>query len=302
MEAFKKIPDIGDPSDIHQHFPSYDLHLLCCRYWWLRHWEFQELSFPYWRIYHNSRSGASIIYNGQEHQLSPDEIVMIAPNTSYATRMFHHPIPKVGYALEGNRIDLDNVRTSKKSLDTICHLFIHFNLGMPYDSVSPEVFFLKLTPHIKEKLDTIKDQVLLYNTHFSFHTNLAIRSMITDLLFELPQDKWLLISKDYRIIQVMNYLDQNISEDLTNPILASEARMSTNAFTRLFKEETGISPQQFVKKKRIDHACILLHHSEKTIDEIAILCGFADRYHFSRIFKQHTTQSPAKYRRQFGLQ
>lgn len=57
MDALKKIPDKGDPSDIIQLFPRYNLQLHCCRYWWLQHWEFKELSFPYWRIYHNSYQG-----------------------------------------------------------------------------------------------------------------------------------------------------------------------------------------------------------------------------------------------------
>jgi len=88
MANILKVPDKGDPSDILQIFPNFNLQLLCCRYWWLRKWEFQELSFPYWRIYHNNKEGAVITYNGNEYALTPDRIMIIAPNTSYATRLF----------------------------------------------------------------------------------------------------------------------------------------------------------------------------------------------------------------------
>ncbi|GAF01958.1 hypothetical protein [Saccharicrinis fermentans] len=101
MDALKKIPDKGDPSDIIQLFPRYNLQLHCCRYWWLQHWEFKELSFPYWRIYHNSYQGAMVMYDGKEYALTPDKVVMIAPNTAYATRMYDHKIPEIGYSLKG---------------------------------------------------------------------------------------------------------------------------------------------------------------------------------------------------------
>ena len=77
--------------------------------------------------------------------------------------------------------------------------------------------------------------------------------------------------------------------------------MATNAFTRLFTDELDISPQRFVKKKRIDKACVLLHHFDYSIDRVASETGFSDRYHFSKIFKQITGFSPAKYRKEFGV-
>jgi transcriptional regulator GlxA family with amidase domain len=61
----------------------------------------------------------------------------------------------------------------------------------------------------------------------------------------------------------------------------------------------GISPQRFIKKCRIDKACIMLHHSQDSIEDVAHQCGFADRYHFSRVFKSLTNISQAKYRRDF---
>ncbi len=288
-------PETGDPSDISQYFPRFELKLHCCRYWWLQNWEFGELSFPFWRIYHNNYQGGVIIYEGKEYTLTPEKIIMIAPNTSYATRLYNHQIPKSGFMIKGNRVNeglpIEN--------NYILHLFIHFNLGIPYDNIKPGIFSFDLTDHLEEKLNIIKMRLNYEHTNFSFFPTLAIQSLITDMLSFMPEQCWNLVTEDTRILKLLTYIEKHISEDLSNKVLANHTKLATNAFTRLFTQEVGSSPQKYVKKKRIDKASVLLHHTNKTIEEIASDCGFADRYHFSRIFKEITNISPASYRKNF---
>ncbi|WP_430816379.1 helix-turn-helix domain-containing protein [Carboxylicivirga sp. RSCT41] len=100
---------------------------------------------------------------------------------------------------------------------------------------------------------------------------------------------------------MIKHIESHLTDDLSNPQLAEDANMATNAFTRLFARETCLPPQKYVKKKHIDKACILLHHSTLSIEEIATACGFADRYHFTHIFSQVTAYSPAKYKKDFRI-
>ncbi|WP_303921459.1 helix-turn-helix domain-containing protein [Draconibacterium sediminis] len=301
MTIAKTKPEKGDPSDVVQFFPNYNIQLLCCRHWWLENWEHTELSFPYWRIYHNNKNGAKVIYNENEYKLSPDQILLIAPNTSYATRLYNNEIPKQGYSFAGGPVipDLDQQNLSTKPY--LLHFFIHFNIGIPYDNISPGVFRFELTDHLQSKLKLIKEHLNYDNKSFNFHTSLVIKSLITDILSDLPESNWNLISNDHRIISCLRYIEGNLADDLSNPTLADKAKMATNAFIRLFSNEVGISVQKYIRNKRIDSACIMLHHSNLSIDEIALKTGFADRYHFSRIFKQSTGISPARYKKEFGM-
>ena len=75
--------------------------------------------------------------------------------------------------------------------------------------------------------------------------------------------------------------------------------MAINSFARVFKEEIGIPPQQFVRERRVQKTSILLHHTSETIEEIARLSGFCDRFHLARVFKEVTSYSPAQYRKQY---
>lgn len=297
--TFYKKPDVGDPSDVLQLFPRYNLQILCCRYWWLKKWEFKELAYPYWRIYYNKRAGAQITHNGSVYQLNPECIVLIAPNTSFQSSLTGTIASDKDFELEGGRIDDELSESEIIENGGIPHLFIHFNLGMPYDNIPPGVFVSELNKPLENKISTIIKHLQRDFRKFSFYASLDVQALIANLLAEIPKSKWDLISQDHRILNVLSYIEKNLNAILNNQMLAQKASMATNAFTRLFSNETGFSPQRYVKKKRIEEACILLHHSNYTIDQVALKCGFADRFHFSRIFKQITKIPPALYRKGF---
>jgi len=300
-DTFYKIPDKGDPSDVLQLFPRYHLQLLCCRYWWLKKWEFKELAFPYWRIYHNTINGAEVIYDNKSYSLSPDKIILIPPNTSFETKLTGKITGQKEYELEGGRVESHTDKDEIQKSGGVLHLFIHFNLGMPYDNVSPGIFVFDLTKHLEKKISSIIKHLSVDYSRFNFYSALSIQSLIGDLLADVPESMWDLMSNDFRILEVLGFIEKNLNKNLNNDVLAQKANMATNSFTRLFTRETGVSPQKYVKRKRIDYACVLLHHSNRSIEQVALKTGFADRFHFSRIFKEITNVSPARFRKEFGL-
>ena len=67
-------------------------------------------------------------------------------------------------------------------------------------------------------------------------------------------------------------------------------------FRKLFKQQLGISPKQYLIKYRIEAATTLLHTSNYSIAEIATMVGFHDYRHFLEIFRKHTGQTPGSLR------
>lgn len=287
----------GDPSNIQQSFSKYNIQILCCRYWWLTHWEYSELSVPYWRLYYNGKEGASILYNNNKIAITPKHIYLIPPNTSYSSKLFHYPIPQSGCNLIGARITNANDFTDHKAID---HLFIHFDLQHSQISTNNNIFSFPITTEIESKIESIMNYLQTISAiNFDFQITLHINSLVNLLLSKIELIEWCDSHNNNKILKTFNSIEGSLDKDLSNEKLAQSVYMATNSFIRLFKQEVGISPQRYIQKKRVDKACLLLHHSSDSIEEIASRVGFSNRYHFTRIFTQQTNISPSKYRKNF---
>jgi len=66
--------------------------------------------------------------------------------------------------------------------------------------------------------------------------------------------------------------------------------------SREFRKHYQSTIGEFIRKRRIEHACKLLVGSCTALSEIALACGFSDQSHFCAMFKGHTGLTPAKFR------
>lgn len=93
------------------------------------------------------------------------------------------------------------------------------------------------------------------------------------------------------------YLQTHLEEDIDLAVLAKDSGLHPTYFQKLFTAAFGCSPTQKLTKYRIGRARGLLHDDNRTIAEIARLCGFTYQSYFSRVFKEITKQTPTQYRR-----
>ncbi len=295
----------GDPSNIAQYFPQFSVNIHCCRYWWLKKWEHSTLSFPYWRIYYNFEEGGIIEYQDKVYHMDIDKIYLIAPNTDYKSRINGHQIPREGYSLEGGSISTLTTKERNTLLTegAIEHLFIHFTLGFPYDNASLGIYTLSLDDNLRNKINYLRRYLSENNDieRFNVQAFLVIQSLICEVLQSIDENEWEQNTSDIRVAKIINYIENHYDQDLSNELLANKACMSTNSFSRLFKNEIGVSLQKYIKKKRIDYACLLITHSVMSIDEVAYKTGFSNRFHFTRVFHEITKITPAKYKTLLSL-
>lgn len=86
--------------------------------------------------------------------------------------------------------------------------------------------------------------------------------------------------------------------DFVLEALAKRAGISMTYFRRLFKEEYGVSPKQYLLEKRFAYAAALLDAGYYTVAEVALHSGFADAKYFSVQFRKRMGCSPSRYRRE----
>ena len=78
--------------------------------------------------------------------------------------------------------------------------------------------------------------------------------------------------------------------------LAKIAGISQSQLFRRFKDETGNSPMGWLRGERMVLARYLLRTTEQPISHVALKCGYADPFHFSRDFKRHQGHAPRHFR------
>ena len=79
--------------------------------------------------------------------------------------------------------------------------------------------------------------------------------------------------------------------------LAALCHLSTSRFYALFRQHTGLSPQQYIIDFRLKKACELMRHTQLNIRQISSLCGFDDQLYFSKLFKKHMATTPSAWQK-----
>lgn len=298
MFRFQEIPPEGDPSGRIQEFQEVLPRLLCCRYWWMAEWKSQQMSFPYWRFYWNRSGRAWIVYNKTIY-LEADKLILIPPNTPFASDIEGTSTHQMqAYSLKGGRVESRSQEEEFIEKESVLHMFIHFTLGYPFDTISPDIFVFEITSEQKQLIHSITGQLMEGKVKFEQSGSLELYSLLFSLLQQIPAHAWQNRHLDTRVVDGIRYMEKNIRQiEIRNTTLAQNGGMSVNAYARLFKEQTGYSPRKYLMRMRVEKACSLLHHSDLNIDQVASYCGFADRYYFTRIFSRTMQVPPGVYRR-----
>jgi AraC-like DNA-binding protein len=92
---------------------------------------------------------------------------------------------------------------------------------------------------------------------------------------------------------------ENFPHPQSKSVIARQTGLSLSGLLRLFKKFTGLTPQAWALRLRIEEACIRLHHRSDSVDKIPTDLAFHDRQHVTRQFQKHLGMSPARYRKQF---
>jgi AraC-like DNA-binding protein len=92
------------------------------------------------------------------------------------------------------------------------------------------------------------------------------------------------------------YIDDHLDEPLRIPDLAARASLSPFQFDQRIRTIFGFSAGQYLSRLRIDRACDRLRHSDASLSELALECGYADQAGFTRQFHKTVGLTPGAYR------
>lgn len=94
----------------------------------------------------------------------------------------------------------------------------------------------------------------------------------------------------------IQFVHNNYEREISITDIAKYVFLSPSYFTRAFKEDTGLSPMQYLLNIRIKRACELLEETDLKVGEIAHSVGFSNQQRFNDMFKKQKNMTPMQYR------
>lgn len=179
------------------------------------------------------------------------------------------------------------------------HYWVHFHLGKPgsvalMDFVGEDVERFSEDPEaVSRQFDILVEAFETDQPRLQLQAQGNLRLLLSDFIPEgYPE-----INREIKeFLPTIKFISENLDEDLSNTQLADLHGWHPTYFANRFSRAFGTSPRNYVIRKRIETARHLLWQEPLSVAETAKRVGFANPYYFSRVFKQLTGISPAKYR------
>lgn len=97
--------------------------------------------------------------------------------------------------------------------------------------------------------------------------------------------------------RAVDHIENRYGDACSVDLLARTAGVTGAHLIRLFGQHLGTTPMQCVWKRRVEAGAQMLRETGLAISEVAYQCGFQTPFHFSRMLKNHSGQSPRAYRK-----
>jgi AraC-like DNA-binding protein/quercetin dioxygenase-like cupin family protein len=221
---------------------------------------------------------------------SPD-LVFVGPNTPHAwTGNNNHNNPHV------ITIQFDGNVLSEKMLSK--------NYALPLKNLLEKakrgiLFNQKTVNNVQKRIEKLSEVQ-------GFDAFISLLSILYDL--SISRNQSLLASQGYvgqfdlnqsqRISKVVNYIQENLLNDIRIKQVADLVNMSETAFSHFFKKRTQRSFSDYLTDMRVSYAARLILETDRNISEVCFISGFNNLSNFNRTFKSRYLCTPGEMRSQ----
>lgn len=187
--------------------------------------------------------------------------------------------------------------------------FLKFaDLGITEDNEITRQPFFVIKGNEKKEINQLAERIVIEDSDNRYAKDLMIHTLSVELMIILSRairGEWeeslrVKNGKAKELVAIAKqYMDENFDQGITVSEAASYVFLSQGYFTRAFRDDTGISPMNYLMKKRIEKACKLLQNNEIKVSAISLQSGFSSPQRFNVAFRKQMGMTPMEYRKKY---
>ncbi len=187
--------------------------------------------------------------------------------------------------------------------------FLKFaDLGITEDNDITRQPFFVIKGNEKKEINQLAERIVIEEAENRYAKDLMVHTLTVELMIILSRairGEWeenlrVKNGKAKELVAIAKqYMDENFDQGITVSEAASYVFLSQGYFTRAFRDDTGISPMNYLMKKRIEKACKLLQNNEIKVSAISLQSGFSSPQRFNVAFRKQMGMTPMEYRKKY---
>lgn len=260
-------------------------------------WDYDDVISPFIRLYYITEGSAMVYHSNEAIELKPGHIYIIPSYTfgRYKCDEYHEQYYiscleeiKNGYSI----FNFSSFIFESKAIPMDLYYFkrlLELNPNRQLENNNPKVYDNRPTLMDFEKRNEELSPSAYMETHAILE--ILISRFIKDMNTQSTKSN---VKKEFGM--VLNYIHENLHENLTVKQLADFCHLNTDYFSRVFNESFGMRPNKYIQSKRIERAQLLLLSTNNSLKQIAEKVGLENLSYFNRIFKGHTGVTPGIFR------
>lgn len=242
-----------------------------------------DLCSPFWRLYVNGQAGAELELDGRRMALRPGTVYLLPAGLRFKTRL-------------------------ARGVKRVWQDFIHFEVdGFPPAllrrlfpaplPLSPSKDIEVLLAACREADADPKADEMSRRFRRLALAHAAMAAAFGQATAEGRESWHAWLRLPPVVAPALRLLEERLGSPPANEELARACGLGVRQFLRRFSESVGLSPGQFALERRVALAAEALARGDDTMETITERLGFADRFHFSKVFKARVGLPPVAYRR-----
>lgn len=258
-------------------------------------WNWRDVRSPFARIYYVTRGSARTVIGGTEYQLLPGHLYLTPPFTlhhdcsdgAFGLYYIHFYDEAGGGESLFDRLEMPVEADPLPGDGGLVARLLEINPGRHLSNIDPGQYDNRAS----------FSRNIADNRRLPLHAIVETRGILAQLMSRfiggaVPREP----EMDPRVRRCISHIHNHISNTPGTAELAGMCCVTPDHLTRLFRRETGLTPTEYINRRKMERAELLVLTTGKMIKDIAGELAIDNVSYFNRLFRRHTGMTPTRYR------